>query len=76
MTDARVEQLSDEKKLAGQFFAEKEGFQVWPIAYDVYYLYGQHAHWNVKPSPLESSGYTEIGTRGQLQESIAGLLGP
>ena len=76
MTDPRVEQLWDEKKLAGQFFAEKEGFQVGPIAYDVYYLYGQHAQWDVKPSPLEGSGYTVIGKREQLRESIVGLLGP
>ena len=69
-------QFWDEGKLTGQFFAEKEGFHVGPIAYDVYYLYGQHAQWGVKPSPLESLGYTVIGKRGQLQESIAELLVP
>ena len=76
MTDPRVEQLWDEQKLAGQFFAEKEGFQIGPIAYDIYYLYGQQAQWDIKPSPLESSGYTIMATRGQLKESIAELLGP
>jgi hypothetical protein len=76
MTDQRVVQLWDEEKLAGHFFAEEEGFQVGPIAYDIYYLYGQQAQWDDKPSPLVSSGYTVMGKRGQLQEDVKGLLGP
>ena len=75
MPDPRVKNLWDEDKVAGRFFAEQEGFQAGPIAYDIYYLYGQNAHWDIKPSPLDSSGYTVIGKRNQLQRNLTRLLG-
>lgn len=75
MTDPRVTQLWDDKKLAGRFFAEQEEFLFGSIAYDIYYLYGPEANWNLKPSPLVSSGYTVIAKRDQLREDIVRLLG-
>ena len=76
MTDPRVTQLWDDKKLAGQFFAKEEGFNFGSIAYDVYYLYGTEAQWDAKPSPLVSSGYTVMGKRNQLKNDVISLLGP
>ncbi len=75
MTDPRVTQLWDDKKLAGRFFAEQEDFLFGSIAYDIYYLYGQEAIWELKPSPLVSSGYTVIAKRNQLRDDIARLSG-
>ena len=45
------------------------------IYYDIYYLYGQEAIWDLKPSPLVSSGYTVIAKRNQLRDDIARLSG-
>ncbi len=75
MPDPRVVQLWDDEKLAGQFFADQEGFMFGSIAYDIYYLYGPEAHWDFKPSPLVSSGYPVIGKSYQLREDIVRLLG-
>ena len=74
MSDPRVTQLWDDNKSAGRFFAEQEGFKFGSIAYDIYYLYGPEANWDVKPSPLVSSGYTVITKRNQLLEDITLLL--
>ena len=66
----------DEQTLAGRFFAENEGFNFGPVAYDIYYLYGPNAKWEQKPSPLVGSGYTVLGKSGRLLEDINKLLGP
>ena len=76
MSDPRVTHLWDTEKLAGRFFAEHEGFLFGPVAYDIYYLYGPEAQWDIKPSPLVSSGYTVMAKRIQLKEDISRLLEP
>lgn len=76
MTDPRVTQLWDEAKSAGRFFAEQEGFRFGSIAYDIYYLYGPDAQWDLKPSPMVSSGYTVMAKRNQLRDDIESLLEP
>ena len=75
MPDPRVTQLWDDEKLAGQFFAEQEGFIFGSIAYEIYYLYGPESRWDIKPSPLVSSGYTVIGKSNQLKKDVDRLLG-
>ena len=75
MTDPRVTQLWDDKKSVGRFFAEQEGFMFGSIAYDIYYLYGPEAKWDIAPSPLVSSGYTVLAKRNQLREDLVSLLG-
>ena len=75
MPDPRVRQLWDDEKLAGQFFADQEGFLFGSIAYDIYYLYGPESRWDSKPSSLVSSGYPVIGKSNQLQEDVGRLLG-
>ena len=75
MTDPRVTQFWDDGKLAGQFFAEQEGFRFGSIAYDVYYLYGSESGWDLKPSPLVSTGYTVMAKRNQLKDDLRKLLG-
>ena len=74
--DPRVTQWWDEQTLAGRFFAEYEGFNFGPVAYDIYYLYGPNSKWEQRPSPLVSSGYTVLGKSGRLLEDINKLLGP
>ena len=76
MTDPRVTQLWDAQKSAGLFFAEQEGFRFGSIAYDIYYLYGPDAQWDLKPSPLVSSGYTVMAKRDQLRDDIESLFKP
>ena len=73
--DHKTTQLSDEQRLAGRFFAENEGFNFGQITYDVYYLYGTGAEWNLNPAPLVSSEYTILGKKTQLRDDINGLLG-
>ena len=73
--DPRTTQLWDEQRLAGRFFAENEGFNFGQIAYDVYYLYGTGAEWNLNPAPLVSSEYTILGKKNQLPDDLNGLLG-
>ena len=46
------------------------------VAYDIYYLYGPEAQWDIKPSPLVSSGYTVMAKRDQLKKDIGLLMGP
>ena len=75
MPDPRVRQFWDDEKLAGQFFADQEGFIFGSIAYDIYYLYGPESGWDFKPSPLVSSGYTVIGKSNQLKKDVGRLLG-
>ena len=74
--DPRATQLWDERRLAGQFFAENDGFVFGQVAYDVYYLYGPGAEWNLKPAPLVSLGYTILAKKGQLRDDIQKLLSP
>lgn len=76
MTDSRVTQVWDSEKVAGRFFADQEGFMFGNVAYDIYYLYGPEALWDIKPSPLVSSGYTVMAKRNQLKEDIGSLLEP
>ncbi len=76
MTDPRVTQLWDSETVACRFFAEYEGFMFGSVAYDIYYLYGPESQWDIKPSPLVSSGYTVMAKRKQLKEDISGILGP
>jgi len=73
--DLKTTQLSDEQRLAGRFFAENEGFNFGQITYDVYYLYGTGAEWDLNPAPLVGSEYTILGKKNQLRDDINGLLG-
>ena len=74
LTDPRVVQFWDKGKVSGRFFADKEGFVVGPIAYDVYYLYGPEATWETKPEPLISSGYTVLGKGDNLRADLLDSL--
>ena len=73
--DLKTTQLSDEQRLAGRFFAENEGFNFGQITYDVYYLYGTGAEWDLNPAPVVRSEYTILGKKNQLRDDINGLLG-
>ena len=75
MPDPRVTQIWDDEKLAGQFFADQEGFIFGSIAYDIYYLYGPESRSDFKPLSLVSSGYTVIGKSNQLKKDVDRLLG-
>jgi hypothetical protein len=72
LSDPRGRHFWDEDKLAGRFFSQSEGFYL-PVAWDIYYLYGPDAHWEDKPSPLVSWGYTIMRKRNQLHEDVSRL---
>lgn len=73
MPDSRVMHFWDGELQVGQWFAEKvDGYK--GIAWDVYYLYGPDAKWEIIPSPLVGSGGIIIRVRKQLETQIHKLL--
>jgi hypothetical protein len=73
LADPRAIHLWDEKRATGQRFAEHiEGYR--GIAWDIYYLYGPEARWDLTPSPLMSKDRTIHNQRLALQRSILPLL--
>ena len=73
MIDPRVIHLWDEEKIAGQWFAEHvEDYD--GIVWDIYYLYGSEANWELIPQPLVGSGFTVWGKREELQMRLVSLL--
>lgn len=74
LTDARVVHLWDEGRIVGQWYAEQGDNHFGPIAWDIYYVYGPEAEWDLSPEPLLSSGTTIIAKRSDLQAAILPLL--
>jgi len=74
LSDSRVKHLWDQQKLTGTLYAQNTDYPG-TVAWDIFYLYGPEAEWNdVLPSPLISSGYTIIGKKDILKDSITPLL--
>ena len=73
LTDSRVIHLWDEERVTGRWFAEHED-TFFPIAWDIYFLYGPDAHWGTEPAPLVSSGFTIIGRSSKLRADLLPLL--
>jgi hypothetical protein len=71
--DARVYQYWDEDGLTSDWFAKNVEREP-PPAWDVYFLYGPGAVWEMTPAPLLSSGGTVIGESSKLEQAIAPLL--
>ena len=77
MTDARVTHLWDGQRIVGRWFAQQEEYRrqvIGPIAWDIYFLYGPEADWDLIPSPLIDSGYTIIGKSRDLMKNILPFL--
>jgi len=74
LTDPRVTEYWDEERVTGTWFAENLGFSFGPIAWDVYYLFGPDAAWEVRPAPLLDFGFTILGRREQLLSNVEGLI--
>ena len=74
LTDSRVTHIWDGEQKASRWFAEHQGFDHGPAAWDIYYLYGPDAQWASEPSPLVSSGYTIIDERDELMTNLFALL--
>jgi hypothetical protein len=73
LADPRVIHLWDEKRTTGQWFAEHiERYR--GISWDIYYVYGPEARWDLTPSPLLSKGRPVYGQRDELRTSILPLL--
>ena len=75
MTDPRVVHLWDaEGELGRWFFEHREkvglGFVPGVIVWDAYLLFGPGAQWEDVPSPLQSWGYTVIGTSDRLKTDL------
>ena len=74
LTDSRVTHLWDQQKLTGTLYAQNTNYPG-TVAWDIFYVYGREAEWiDVLPGPLVGSGYTIIGKRDILKESITPLL--
>lgn len=73
ISDPRVHNLWDRKRLAGQAFAGDVEGAVPPV-WDAYLLYGPESAWKNEPPPPISSGATVIGTRRELEKNILPLL--
>ncbi|MBI1885856.1 MAG: hypothetical protein HYS09_06045 [Chloroflexi bacterium] len=77
LSDPRVVHLWDESRTAGRWFAEHVGFEgplQGPVAWDVYYLYGEEARWEAAPSPLIATGCPVIGKSEELRRQLLPLL--
>jgi len=73
MPDARVQHFWDSQREAAQWFAKHvDGYE--GIAWDVYYLYGPDAVWEVVPSPLAGSGGTIIREHEKLETEVSALI--
>ena len=74
LTDPRVKHWRDEKQVASRWFADHQGFDHGPAAWDVYYLYGSDAQWATALGPLAGSDYTIIGKKEQLAADLQAVL--
>jgi hypothetical protein len=79
LADPRVIHFWDEQRTTGQWFAEHTAVSPWlqgyrGVAWDMYYLYGPEARWDLTPSPLMSKGRPIYHQRLALQRSILPLL--
>ena len=74
LVDERVTHWWDEKQTASRWFADHQGFDQGPAAWDVYYLYGSDAQWATALGPLAGSGYTIIGKKDQLAADLQAVL--
>jgi hypothetical protein len=73
LADPRVVHLWDEKRTTGQWFAEHIGGYR-GISWDIYYVYGSEARWDLTPSPLLSKGRPVYRQRDELRTSVLPLL--
>jgi hypothetical protein len=73
LPDSRVTNFWDGEIYVGEWFAEEvEGYR--GVSWDVYYLYGPAAKWEVVPTPLVASGGTIYGERETLMMQVLALL--
>jgi hypothetical protein len=74
MPDLRVQHFWDGELEAAQWFARHvDGYE--GTAWDVYYLYGPDAIWEIIPTPLVDSGGTIYRERQALKLQVSTLLG-
>jgi len=77
--DQRVEELWDEERAVGRWFAEDpeladRGLTGTGVMWDTYLLFGADARWVDRPSPLAGAGATIVRKRHQLAEELRMLL--
>ncbi len=73
LSDARVKHFWDGEKVIGRWFADEEGYSG-QVAWDIYFLYGPEATWDLAPAPLVNSGVTVFGKRKELLQTLLPLL--
>ncbi|MBA3244536.1 MAG: hypothetical protein H0T61_05100 [Actinobacteria bacterium] len=58
LADPRVTQYWDEEGITGTYFAQADlgGLGYSGFVYDVYYVFGPDATWNLEPAPLAGAG--------------------
>ena len=69
--DPRVSHYWNDEFIAGEYFREANYGR---IAWDIYFLSGPEAVWEIMPEPIISSGATVYTYRSQLQGDLNRLL--
>jgi hypothetical protein len=73
-SDPRATNFWDQDYVAGHWFAGNvDGYD--GIAWDQYYVYGADAEWTGRPGPLLGEGGPVIASTGDLDKTLAPLLG-
>jgi len=74
MNDARVTELWDAAGELGNWFPQQDEYSEivhGPLAWDIFFLYGEDATWEDVPLPLVESGSTIIASPDKLKDFFA-----
>ena len=75
LSDRRVVEDWDEKKVLGTWFASHRDYHDYPgpVLWDAYLLFAAGSRWEDKPSERVGWGFTILQTREQLKKDLLGL---
>jgi hypothetical protein len=75
LSDRRVVEYWDEKKVLGTWFANHPDYDDYPrpVLWDAYLLFGAGSRWEGQPSDRVGWGFTILQTREQLEKDLRGL---
>ncbi len=76
LTDARVTNFWDERKLLGNWYAKFKEFSkgTGDAVWDAFFVYSSDSRWTDRPSGLIAWGSTIISHKNQLAEAVASSL--
>jgi hypothetical protein len=73
LSDPRVTYYWDEGRIAGRWYSDHVTHSS-GITWDVYFLYGPEARWDLVPGPLVSSAGPVIGSTDELRSALGPFL--